>query len=105
MALNLIGRSKICDATRLQDPSKKKVLLLCYHNSARSQTAEGLLRSIYGDSYEVYSAGIETTRIDPRAIKAMEEIGIDTSGQRSKTSEEYAGLLFDVVATVCDEAR
>ena len=89
----------------LQEPSKKKVLFLCYHNSVRSQMAEGLLRSIYGDSYEVYSAGTETTRVDPKAIKAMEEIGIDISGQRSKMSEEYAGLLSDVVVTVCDEAR
>ncbi|QLC49258.1 arsenate reductase ArsC [Methanolobus zinderi] len=84
---------------------KKKVLFLCYHNSARSQMAEGLLRSMYGDSYEVYSAGIEATIVDPRAIKIMEEIGIDISTHRSKATQEFKDTVFDIAITVCDRAR
>jgi arsenate reductase len=87
------------------DKGKKKVLFLCFHNSARSQMAEGLLRAMYGDRYEVYSAGVEATRVDPRAAKVMSEIGIDISGQRSKGMNEYRGTLFDLAVTVCDEAK
>lgn len=83
----------------------KKVLFLCFHNSARSQMAEGLLRAMHGDMYEVYSAGVEATRVDPRAVDAMAEIGIDISGQRSKGIEELRGILFDLAVTVCDKAR
>lgn len=84
---------------------KRKVLFVCTHNSARSQLAEGLLRSIYGDYYESYSAGTEATKVNPFAIKALEEIGIDASGHRSKTVQEYAKDEFDVVVTVCDHAK
>jgi arsenate reductase len=83
----------------------KKVLFLCFHNSARSQIAEGLLRAMYGDRYEVYSAGVEASKVDPRAVKVMTEIGIDISGQRSKATNEYRGILFDMAVTVCDKAR
>jgi arsenate reductase len=88
-----------------QSEDKKKVLFLCFHNSARSQMAEGLLRAMYGDRYEVQSAGVQATSIDPRAIKIMSEIGIDISGQRSKSMTELRGILFDVAVTVCDKAR
>ena len=84
---------------------KKKVLFLCTHNSARSQMAEGLLRAMYGDSYEAYSAGIEATTIDPRAVAVMKEIGIDISGQRSKSAKEFRDIIFDHAVTVCDRAR
>lgn len=84
---------------------KKKVLFLCFHNSARSQMAEGLLRAMYGDRYEVYSAGVEATRVDPRAVLVMSEIGIDISSQRSKEANEYRGTLFDLAVTVCDKAK
>ena len=84
---------------------KKKVLFICYYNSARSQMAEGLLRALYGDRYEVYSAGIEATKVDPRAVKVMNEIGIDMSGQHSKRMDEYRGVLFDLAVTVCDKAK
>lgn len=84
---------------------KKKVLFLCFHNSARSQMAEGLLRAMHGDKYEVYSAGVEASRVDPRAVKAMSEIGIDIASQRSKAMNEYRGILFDVAVTVCDKVR
>ena len=82
-----------------------KILFVCVHNSARSQMAEGLLRAMYGDTYEVYSAGVEASKIDLRAVKVMSEIGIDITGQRSKGLSEYQGTLFDLAVTVCDEAR
>ncbi len=84
---------------------KKKVLFLCTHNSARSQMAEGLLRAMYGDRYEAYSAGVDPTAVDPRAVRAMSEIGIDISGQRSKSSQEFLDTVFDLAVTVCDRAR
>ena len=84
---------------------KIKVIFVCFHNSARSQMAEGLLRAIYEDRYEVYSAGIEASQVDPRAVKVMSEIGIDISGQHSKKINEYRSTLFDVVVTVCDRAK
>jgi arsenate reductase len=84
---------------------RKKVLFLCFHNSARSQIAEGLIRGLYDDKYEVYSAGVEATQVDPRAVKVMKEIGIDISGQQSKRIDGYRGILFDVAVTVCDEAK
>lgn len=92
-------------ASELKSPAKKKVLFLCFHNSARSQMAEGLLRAMYGDRYEVHSAGVEASQVDPRAIKVMEEIGIDISGQRSKAMNDYRGILFDLAVTVCDKAK
>ena len=91
-------------ASESKGSGKKKVLFLCSHNSARSQMAEGLLRAMYGDRYEVHSAGVEATNIDPHAVKVMSEIGIDISGQRSKAMNEYRGILFDLVVTVCDRA-
>ncbi|AKB68210.1 arsenate reductase ArsC [Methanosarcina mazei] len=84
---------------------KKKVLFLCTHNSARSQMAEGLLRAIYGDKYEAYSAGVEATTVNPYAVRVMKEIGIDISGQRSKTSQEFQDIIFDLAVTVCDRAK
>ena len=92
-------------AAKSEGSEKKKVLFLCFHNSARSQMAEGLLRAMHGDRYEVYSAGVEATRVDPRAVKVMAEIGIDISGQRSKGMDELRGILFDLAVTVCDKAR
>lgn len=84
---------------------KKKVLFLCTHNSARSQMAEGLLRGMYGDRYEAYSAGVEAKVVDPRAVSVMREEGIDISGQRSKSAEEFKDTTFDLAVTVCDRAR
>jgi arsenate reductase len=83
----------------------KKILFLCFHNSARSQMAEGLLRAMYGGRYEVHSAGVKATDVDPRALKVMNEIGIDISGQRSKSMDEFKGMLFDLAVTVCDKAK
>jgi arsenate reductase len=84
---------------------KKKVLFLCTHNSARSQMAEGLLQAMFADRYEAYSAGVEATSLDPRAVQAMLEIGIDISAQRSKSSEEFQDTIFDLAVTVCDRAK
>ena len=85
--------------------SKTRVLFLCTHNSARSQMAEGLLRRLAGNRFEVYSAGTEATGVRPHAVEAMNEIGIDISGQQSKTLQQYLGQPFDYVITVCDAAN
>jgi arsenate reductase len=81
------------------------VLFLCTHNSARSQMAEGLLRHLAGDRFEVASAGTEATSVRPEAIEAMAELGVDISGQSSKTLERYLEDPFDQVVTVCDDAN
>lgn len=83
---------------------KQRVLFICTHNSARSQMAEGLLRALGGDSFEVESAGTEATHVRPLAIRAMDEIGIDISKQHSKTLDRFLGEPFDNVITVCDAA-
>lgn len=84
---------------------KKRVLILCTGNSARSQMAEGLLRHDGGDEFEVESAGVEPSQVRPQAIEVMQEIGIDISGHRSKSIDEFAGREFDYVITVCDNAN
>jgi arsenate reductase len=84
---------------------KTKVLFLCTHNSARSQMAEGLLRHLAGDRFEVMSAGTEATHVRPLAVRAMDEVGIDISGQESKTLDRYVGEPSDYVITVCEEAN
>jgi arsenate reductase len=84
---------------------KTKVLFLCTHNSARSQIAEGLLRHLAGDRFEVMSAGTEATHVRLLAIRAMDELGIDISDQESKTLNRYLGDTFDYVITVCDDAN
>ena len=83
----------------------KKILVLCTGNSCRSQIAEGYLRHFAGDKAVVYSAGIETHGVNPRAIATMKEDGIDISGHTSNNVEEYRGIAFDFVITVCDNAR
>lgn len=84
---------------------RKRVLILCTGNSARSQMAEGLLREIAGDRFEVASAGVAPTHVRPEAITAMNEIGIDISQQHSKAVDEFTGQAFDYVITVCDNAN
>ena len=82
-----------------------RVLILCTGNSARSQMAEGLLRHDGGPGYEVFSAGTHPSHVRPEAIEVMREAGIDISGHRSKSVEEFAGQHFDYVITVCDNAK
>jgi arsenate reductase len=84
---------------------KKRVLILCTGNSARSQMAEGLLRHDAGERFDVGSAGTKASSVRPEAIAAMSELGIDISGQRSKNVDEFEGQRFDYVITVCDNAR
>ena len=83
---------------------KRRILFICTHNSARSQMAEGLLRHLGGDEFEVFSAGTEATAVRPLAIEAMAELDIDIAGQESKTLDRYVNEPFDDVITVCDTA-
>lgn len=83
---------------------KKRVLILCTGNSARSQMAEGLLRQLGGDKFEVVSAGTVASFVRPQAIEVMKEIGIDIAGHRSKCLDEFLETPFDFVITVCDNA-
>jgi arsenate reductase (thioredoxin) len=83
----------------------RRVLFLCTHNSARSQMAEGLLRTLGGADYAVYSAGTVQTAVRPEAIAVMNEIDIDISKQTSKTLDQYLEECFDEVITVCDAAN
>ncbi len=82
-----------------------KVLVLCTGNSCRSQIAEGYLRHFAGENAEVYSAGVETHGVNPKAIQVMSEDGIDISGHTSNHIDEYAAIDFDRVITVCDNAK
>jgi len=84
---------------------KKRVLILCTGNSARSQIAEGLLTHDAGDKFEVESAGTKPGQVRPEAIAVMREVGIDISGNRSKHVDEFQGQNFDFVLTVCDTAK
>ena len=83
---------------------KKRVLILCTGNSARSQMAEGLLRHLAGDRFQVESAGTKPGSVRAEAIAVMREIGIDISGHRSKHVDEFRNEVFDCVLTVCDHA-
>lgn len=82
-----------------------KILVLCTGNSCRSQIAEGYLRHFAGDRAEVFSAGVETHGVNPRAVQIMAEDGLDISGHTSNLVDEYADVPFDYVITVCDNAR
>jgi arsenate reductase len=84
---------------------KKRVLVLCTGNSARSQMAEGLLRHEGGDRFEVFSAGTKPSHVRPEAIASMNEIGLDISGHRSKSVDEFVGQDLEFVITVCNNAK
>jgi arsenate reductase len=85
--------------------SKQRVLFLCTGNSCRSQIAEGFLRDYAGDAFEVASAGVYPTRVNPLAIRVMAEAAVDISAQYSKSVDEMTTGHFDYVITVCDRAR
>jgi arsenate reductase (thioredoxin) len=85
--------------------TRRRVLFLCTHNSARSQMAEGFLRHLASDRFEVASAGTEATRVHPLAIRAMRDVGIDISSHHSKTVDALLGDPWDYVITVCDSAN
>jgi arsenate reductase len=84
---------------------KKRVLFVCTKNSCRSQMAEGWLRHLAGDQFDVFSAGTQPVGLNPLAVAVMREVGIDLSQHRSKSVTEFAGQSFDYVVTVCDQAR
>ncbi|MCX2575563.1 arsenate reductase ArsC [Pedobacter sandarakinus] len=84
---------------------KKKILVLCTGNSCRSQIAEGYLKQFAGGRADVYSAGIETHGVNPKAIETMKNDGIDISNHTSNNIDEYTNLSFDFVITVCDNAK
>jgi arsenate reductase len=85
--------------------NRKRVLILCTGNSARSQMAEGLLRHLAGERFEVFSAGTKPVGLNANAVKVMSELGIDIANHRSKSVNEFAGQQFDYVITVCDNAK
>lgn len=85
--------------------TKPRVLFLCTHNSARSQMAEGFLRALAGDRFEVGSAGTEKSSVNPLAVRAMAERDIDISHHRSKRYEDVATPPWDYLITVCDDAN
>jgi arsenate reductase len=92
--------------SRIEHGMKKtKILFLCTGNSCRSQMAEGWARSLRGEVIEPHSAGVSTKPLDPRAVQVMSEVGVDISSQRSKHVDEFVNAAFDVVVTVCDNAR
>jgi arsenate reductase len=97
------GRARRKERSVAPDPIR--VLFVCTHNSARSQIAEALLKRYGGDDFEVYSAGTEVSRVNPYAIRVLEEVGIDWSSARSKSIAEFLDQKFDYVITVCDRAR
>jgi len=83
-----------------------RVLFICTANAARSQMAEGYLRAKYSDRFEVFSAGVRPAgQVSPRAVQAMQEIGIDISGQRPKSINTFTGVPFDLAVTLCDNAH
>jgi arsenate reductase len=95
----------LCDRGATPPVTKPRVLFLCTHNSARSQMAEGFLRALAGDRFEVGSAGTEKTTVNPLAIRAMAEKNIDISHHTSKRYEDIAQPPWDYLVTVCDDAN
>lgn len=84
---------------------KKNILVLCTGNSCRSQMAEGYLRNFLGDKATVYSAGVETHGLNPKAVEVMREDGVDISAHTSNHIDEYGHVRFDLLLTVCDHAQ
>jgi len=83
----------------------KRILFVCTQNSSRSQMAEGLMNALFGETFAAFSAGTSPFRVNPFAIKALAEMGIDISSHRSKSTNEFLGQDFDYVVTVCDHAK
>ena len=84
---------------------KTQILFLCTHNSCRSQMAEALANHLLGDRCQAFSAGTESTRVNPLAAQVLSELGVDTSLLRSKTMDEFSGQSFDHVVTLCGDAN
>jgi arsenate reductase len=105
LTVEAAGRARRSEASEKMPDDPIRVLFVCTGNSARSQIAEALLRDFGGADFAVFSAGTEPKGINPYTIRALDEIGIDWSGARSKSVTEYLGQQFDYVITVCDRAR
>lgn len=84
---------------------KKRILFICTHNSARSQIAEAFLKTLFPERFEAYSAGTQPGKLNPFVVKAMGEAGMDISGNRTKSVDEFKGDKFDLVVTICDQAK
>jgi len=84
---------------------KKRILFICTHNSARSQMAEAFLKTLFPEKFETYSAGTQPGKLNPFVVKAMGEVGMDISGNYTKSVDEFKGDKFDFVVTVCDQAK
>ena len=84
---------------------RKKILVFCTGNSCRSQIADGYLKYFGGNKVDVFSAGVETHGVNPKAIATMKEDGIDISNNTSNNIEEYRNIEFDFIITVCDNAK
>lgn len=102
--LNYADRNELIEVIKSIN-MKKKVLFLCTGNSCRSQMAEGFLRDLAGDRFEVISAGLEPGIVNPKTVKVMKEIGIDISHHTSKDVNQFVGQNFDYIITVCDNAN
>ncbi len=89
----------------METNKKKKVIFICTHNSARSQVAEGYLRAKYHDRYEVYSAGTESSQVNPYVVIVMKEIGINISHHTSKSLTQFLDMKMDLRVTICDIAK
>ncbi|MGE5416513.1 MAG: arsenate reductase ArsC [Acidobacteriota bacterium] len=89
----------------LTEQRKQKVLFICNQNSGRSQMAEALLRMLYGDHYEVSSAGVVPSEVNPYTVKTMEQLGVDMSAHYAKSINDFKNVEFDYVVTVCDKAK
>jgi arsenate reductase (thioredoxin) len=101
IAPSAVGRARRTEPV----PDPIRVLFVCTQNSARSQIAEALLAHYGGEDFEVHSAGTEATRVNPHAVRVLGDLGIDWSGARSKTIDEFLDERFDYVITVCDRAK
>lgn len=85
--------------------NRMKILFICTHNSARSQMAEGIVNSMFGDSFEAFSAGTNPSSVNPYAISAMKDIGIDIGNNTSKSVDQFVDYNLDYTITVCDSAK
>ena len=89
----------------MKNLTRRKILFICTHNSARSHMAEGFVNALYSDRYLAFSAGTEPSTVSPYAVRVMQEIGIDISDHRSKSVDQFIDQDLDYVVTVCDHAK
>jgi len=100
-----IHKKRVLSMEKPNKKTKKRVLFLCTHNSARSQIAESLMNSLYGNAYAASSAGVHPTQVNPYAVEVMKKLGIDLSSHSSKHINIFQHEQFDFIVTLCDNAR